>query len=150
MKSISRDSLLKIFEPNDSEVFSSSELDSLMQSSMFRVKSIIYGIQSFKTINSLYAVKYPDEFADIMPQIKQKAFKKIYSLIAPVTVADLIGERVTFYLDELELVDEGLTSLLTHFEEMEEYEKCAHIKKIKDTVYSICGVEPTLDSDTNL
>lgn len=150
MKSISKENLESIFAFDQSEVYTNTELDELMRSDIFRVKSIIFGIQSFKTISNLYAVRYPDEFSELLPSIKSKAFNKLYAQIEPVKVQNLINNRVSFYLDELELVDDGLVTLIMYFESQEQYEKCAHLKKIQDALYSICGVEPKDSFDTTI
>jgi hypothetical protein len=142
MKSIGKNTLESIFEFDQSEIYTSTELEDLMRSDIFRVKSIIFGIQSFKTVSGLYAIKHPTLFNDIMPSIRAKAYNKLYSLVEPVQVANLLNNKVTFYLDELELVDDALVTLIKYFEAEEHYEKCAHLKAIQDTIYSICGVVP--------
>jgi hypothetical protein len=150
MKSINKESLNNIFGFDQSEIYSSDELEELMRSDIFRVKSLIFGIQSFKTMSNLYSIKYSQEFEKVLPDIKFKAFNKLYALVEPVTVSNLTSNKVTFYLDELELIDDALVTLLRYFESEEQYEKCAHLKRIQDTLYGICAVEPSLEFDLDL
>ena len=114
------------------ETVSEQLLDELINDDLVKVKSAVIAIQHFMTLANIYSVRYPDTFDAQLPTLKSKSYTKIYSLIEDVNLDSLSQRDFTLYSDEVLVVEHSLDSLIMFFESIEEYHKCAKIKKISD------------------
>lgn len=114
------------------DALSEQLLDELINDDLVKVKSAVIAVQHFMTLANIYSVRYPDTFDAQLPALKSKSYNKIYTLIENVNIDTLSERDFSLYSDEVLVVEHSLDSLLMFFESIEEYHKCAKIKKISD------------------
>jgi len=127
--------LYQIFSEDDSEVEAVERLDQLMEDDVIRLQSAAIGMQHFLMQAPVFKNYYPDNFDEVFPIIKSKAYRRIYSFIENVNIESLRKRDVSFYPDEIKLMGKTLEILLEFFEEIEEYIICAELKRILDYLY---------------
>ncbi len=128
--------LYQIFSEDTSEVEAVEQLDRLMEDDVVRLQSAAIGMQHFLMQAPIFKSHYPDNFDEVFPSIKAKAYRRIYSFIDNVNIESLKKRDVSFYPDEIKLMSKALEILLEFFEEIEEYIICAELKRLLDYLYT--------------
>lgn len=90
---------------------------------------IVKGLENFDMMDMLYTKRYPEHYKNVRDMTKYKYYSKLYSYLERIdtknfnekyTVGDSFGRENCFV---------ALENMLRYFEKIEQYEKCAVIKR---------------------
>lgn len=100
----------------------------------FLFRKAILGAETYEFMDIMYLKTYKERYREISSNVKYKHFNKLFLLLTKVDLADKETlKKATHILDE-KVVLENLDKMMYYFQDLEEYEKCALIKKFSDTV----------------
>jgi len=113
----------------ESEVRSSSDTDGGVY-----LASVIASIESYHLLDQAYLESFTDVYEQVRDRVKIKIFDRIYFLLIKLTIEDYSPFISIVREISTTRINKGLTALLEHFIQLEEYEKCSKIKKVIDTI----------------
>lgn len=126
--------LYDIFQVNHQEVFTSEQLDRLLQDDSVRLQTAVVGIQHFLAQVPIFRQRYPQHFEDNFPNIQLKSYLKIYHILDGIDLDSFSKKEFNYFPDEISAIVDALSHLLIYFETQEDYLKCAKVKKLQDIV----------------
>ncbi len=130
MKNINLENLKSIFWKK--EVQSQPEQDSAkdLDNPYLSYSIVIRGVSELELLDEIYMNKSPREYSLVRDRVKVQQFDFLYDFLKKVPLED-DKEIVEFILKDLgkDEVIGNLNKLITHFIELEEYEKCFNIQK---------------------
>lgn len=100
----------------------------------FLFRKVILGAETYELMDIMYLKTYKERYREVSSNVKYKHFNKLFLLLSKVNLEDketLI--KATNILD-VKVVLENLDKMMYYFQDLEEYEKCALIKKFSDIV----------------
>lgn len=132
MKKISSQQVLKSFDLDYSLGFGNRKDKDKLTPSQVLFKNATLGIEKYELLHIIYSKGYGKVYEDIADSVKHRYFNKMYHYLADVKLEE-IGtiKEIVPSLDE-KVVKSSLNKLILYFQDLEEYEKCAVIKKILD------------------
>ena len=136
MQPIDPNTLFSIFEQGDEEIFKEHGIEEHLQNPFVLMGMVLRGIDNFHMMDLMYMKQYPTHYKKVRNLTKYKYFNKLYSYLQRInsdSFEDIykIGES----FDKVQ-TKSGLDFLREYFERLEEYEKCAVIKKYIDLLIS--------------
>jgi len=130
MKNTNLENLKNIFWKK--EVQSQPEQDSAkdLDNPYLSYSIVIRGVSELELLDEIYMNKSPREYSLVRDRVKVQQFDFLYEFLKKVPLQD-DKEIVEFILKDLgrDEVIGNLNKLITHFIELEEYEKCFNIQK---------------------
>ena len=134
MNSLDPHTLFSIFEQGDEEIYREYGLEDTLKNPFVLIGMILKGLENYTLMDIMYLRHYGQAYKKIKPTIKYKYYCKLYSYLSRIEqnrggTTYRIGESF-----ESASVISALNTLLVYFELIEEYEKCAVIKKYVDFV----------------
>tara|TARA_R100000700_G_C3159847_1_gene136176 strand:- start:816 stop:1250 length:435 start_codon:yes stop_codon:yes gene_type:complete len=135
MKKIDPHTLFSLFEANDEQVYEENNVTEVLQNPYVLMGMVVRGVDNFFLLDKIYSKNHKEEYLRSKDRIKHKYFSKLYTYLERIKsdkfeTKYIIGE--TFDSGE---VNKSLHTMLYYFENLEEYEKCAVIKKYIDLLY---------------
>ena len=132
MQPLDKNTLFSIFEAGDEQVYKEHGIEDMLKNPYVLMGMVMQGLQSYFTMDLLYQRNFPKEYKKAAKGIKYTYYNKLYSYLIRIDCDEdqsmyKIGETY-----EREEVEAALDLLRVYFEEIEEYEKCAVIKKYID------------------
>lgn len=132
MKPLDKHNLFSIFQAGDEEVYREHNLEDTLKNPYVLMGMVLRGLQNYELMDMMYTRSYPKEYAEIAKKIQHKYFTTLYTYLTRIDSTKFetvytIGE--SFHKQDVLI---GLTDLLDFFVEVEEYEKCAVIKRYID------------------
>lgn len=132
MQPLDKNTLFSIFEAGDEQVYKEHGIEDMLKNPYVLMGMVMQGLQSYCTMDLLYQRNFPKEYKKAAKGIKYTYYNKLYSYLIRIDCDEdqsmyRIGETY-----EKEEVQAALDLLRVYFEEIEEYEKCAVIKKYID------------------
>ena len=129
MQKLNPQTLFSIFEKGDEEIYREHGMEEHLQNPYVLMGMVIRGLENFSLMCTMYENNFPKEFKRNKENIRRKYYARLYSYLTRIDSNRFdnlytIGE--TF---EAARVEGGLQHLMFFFESIEEYEKCAVIKK---------------------
>lgn len=129
MQPIDPNTLFSIFEQGDEEIYKEHGIEEHLQNPFVLMGMVLRGIDNFHMMDLMYMKQYPNHYKKVRNLTKYKYFNKLYSYLQRIdsdSFEDIykIGES----FDKVQ-TKSGLDILRVYFERLEEYEKCAVIKK---------------------
>lgn len=96
------------------------------------LRSAIVGAEKYDLLHSIYLNAYGSTYENISEDVKSRYFNKLFNYINQVDFSQ--QETVLEVINELSssTTKKSLNRLLYYFQDIEEYEKCATIKKFLD------------------
>lgn len=136
MQPIDPNTLFSIFEQGDEEIYKEHGIEEHLQNPFVLMGMVLRGIDNFHMMDLMYMKQYPTHYKKVRNLTKYKYFNKLYSYLQRInsdSFEDIykIGES----FDKVQ-TKSGLDFLREYFERLEEYEKCAVIKKYIDLLIS--------------
>jgi len=150
MQPIDPNTLFSIFEQGDEEIYREHGVEEHLQNPFVLMGMVLRGIDNFHMMDMMYMRQYPSHYKKVRNITKYKYFNKLYSHLLKIdnnSFEDIykIGEsfdtkqtkngldRESF---DTKQTKNGLDILRVFYERLEEYEKCAVIKKYIDLLLS--------------
>lgn len=119
--------LFSIFEQGDEEVYKEHGQEDVLKNPFVLMQMVMRGLENYQLMSMMYYRNYPNEFKKVESIIKKKYYTNLYGYLLRINLKSIetiftIGDSY-----EKKQVGEALDTLLSYFENIEEYEKCAQI-----------------------
>ena len=132
MKKISSQQVLKSFDLDYSFGFGNPKDSKKLSPTQVLFRNATLGIEKYELLHIVYAKGYGKVYEDIADSVKSRYFNKMYGYLANIKLEDVDSlYEILPTLDE-KVVKSSLNKLIFYFQDLEEYEKCAVIKKLLD------------------
>lgn len=132
MKKISSQQVLRSFDLDYSLGFANRKNTDKLSPPQVLFKNATLGIEKYELLHIIYSKGYGQVYENMADSVKQRYFNKMYGYLANIKLEEIDSLReILPSLDE-KVVQSSLNKLIFYFQELEEYEKCAVIKKILD------------------
>lgn len=132
MHKLNPNTLFSIFEKGDEEVYKEHNLEDQLKNPFVLMGMVVKGLENFDLICSMYNHNFPKEFSKNKPFIQKKYYTRLFGYLDRID-SDRFDDLYTIGESfESNKVNYALNHLLKYFEGLEEYEKCAIIKKFLD------------------
>ncbi len=130
MKNINLENLKSIFWKKEVESQPEQDLQEDLDNPYLSYSIVIRGVSELELLDEIYMNKSPREYSLVRDRVKVQQFDFLYEFLKKVPLQD-DKEIVEFILKDLgrDEVIGNLNKLITHFIELEEYEKCFNIQK---------------------
>lgn len=132
MQPIDPHMLFSIFEQGDEEVYKEHGMEDALKNPFVLMGMVLRGVENYHMMDMMYSRQYPQQYKNVRSQVKYKYFNKLFLYLNRIDSTKFetfyrIGESF-----EKEDVYVGLEQIKYYFESLEEYEKCAVIKRFQD------------------
>jgi len=132
MQPMDPNSLFSIFEQGDEQVYGEHNMSDTLQNPYVLMGMVLRGVENYLLMDMMYMRQQPHHYQKVRKITKYKYFNKLFSYLTNIDkFDDEIIYKVGESFDSYEVYD-ALEKLLRFFEEIEQYEKCAIIKKYQD------------------
>jgi len=124
--------LFSIFEQGDEQIYKEYGMEDTLNNPFVLMGMVLKGLENFTIMDAMYIRHYGQQYKNVKPVIKHKYYNKLFSYLKRIDSTRFesihsIGESF-----DKEAVLSALTTLLVYYELIEEYEKCAVIKRYSD------------------
>jgi hypothetical protein len=134
MKKISSQQVLKSFDLDYSFGLKSGKIPQGMNKNQVLFKNATIGVEKYELLHIIYSKGYGKVYVDISESVKDRYFNKMFKYLQEIDLNDINSlKEIVPSLDE-KVVRSSLSKLILYFQGLEEYEKCAIIKKILDLI----------------
>ena len=124
--------LFSIFEKGDEEVYREHGMEDQLKNPYVLMGMVLKGLENYQLMASMYNHNFPKEFKENRANIQKKYYVRLYDYLTRID-SDRFDDLYTIGESfETERVHGSLTHLLYFFEKIEEYERCAVIKRYID------------------
>ena len=132
MQSLDPHTLFYIFEQGDEQVYEEHGLEDTLNNPYVLMGMVLQGLENFTLMDIMYTRHYGENYKRVKSAIKYKYYNKLYGYLERIDSKNFdsihkIGESF-----DRQAVNIALGTLIVHFEFLEEYEKCAVIKRYMD------------------
>jgi hypothetical protein len=142
MKGMNLDNIFEVFNQGDEQVYEQAGMKFLMEDDTVLLNTVVRGIESFWKLDDIYTNKFPDQYETVRERVKVKYFNKMYKYLTRINLKKLEPFFDTVGDLGYGTVENSLQEYMEHFIELEQYEKCAKIKKVLDVVQGLYYPEP--------
>jgi len=132
MQPLDKNTLFSIFESGDEEIYKENGIEEVLKNPYVLMGMVMQGLQNYFLMDLMYKRNFPEEYKKAAKGVKYTYFCKLYSYLLRIEDHQdnsmyTIGEAY-----DKEDVFIALDTLRNYFEGIEEYEKCAVIKRFID------------------
>ena len=132
MNKLDPHTLFSIFEQGDEQVYEEHGLEDTLNNPYVLMGMVLQGLENFTLMDIMYTRHYGENYKRVKTTIKHKYYNKLYGYLERIDSNNFdsihkIGESF-----DKQAVNIALATLIVHYELLEEYEKCAVIKKYMD------------------
>lgn len=136
MQQLDPHTLFSIFEQGDEEVYKEHGVEETLDNPYVLMGMVIRGIENYQLMDIMYMRQYPKEYKNVRELTKYKYYTKLYNYLTRIDSTKFKGIYKVGDSYEGTSTERGLSTLLTYFEQVEHYEKCAIIKRYHDLITS--------------
>lgn len=145
MQKLDPHTLFSIFEKGDEEVYKEHGMEDQLKNPFVLMGMVVRGLENYHLMAVMYKNNFPKEFKKSEKSIRRKYYNRLYHYLSRIDSKEFdslysIGESF-----EYEKVQIALSHLLYYFEYIEEYEKCAVIKRFIDHLIIAKEIKLELD-----
>jgi hypothetical protein len=98
------------------------------------LKNATLGVEKYELLHVIYSRAYGETYSKISESVKDRYFNKMFSYLEKVDLSDIDSLlEIIPSLDE-NTIKKSFSKLLYYFQDLEEYEKCAVVKKVLDNL----------------
>lgn len=135
MQPLDPNTLFSIFEQGDEAVYAENGVEDILDNPYVLIGMVIKGLENYQLIDTMYLRSYKEEYSKVRDSVKLKYYNGLYGYLIRLdstkfstiySIGDAFDSQEVLY---------GLTTLLLFYEDLEEYEKCAVIKRYIDLVH---------------
>ena len=129
MLPLDKHTLFSIFEQGDEQVYKEHGIEDTLKNPFVLMGMVVNGLHNYDLMDIMYARNYPKEYSKVKEGLKRKYFTKLYGYLCRIDVdsfEDIYNIGESYDGGDIYV---GLDTLRVYFETLEEYEKCAIIKK---------------------
>jgi hypothetical protein len=132
MQPIDPNSLFSIFEQGDEQVYKEHGMEQALSNPFVLMGMVLKGLENYYMMDLMYTKQYPKEYGNVKEITKYKYYTRLYGYLIRIDTDnfdDIYQIGTSFNVKD---TTSGLSLLLYYFEGLEEYEKCAVVKKYID------------------
>ena len=124
--------VILIFEQGDEQVYEENGVQDALNNPYVLMGMVLKGLENYSIMDMMYKKRYPEQYNEVRDTIKYKYYNRLYKYLSRIQLGKLedvykIGES---YNSESVFI--SLEGLKMFFQDIEQYEKCAVIKKYQD------------------
>lgn len=132
MQPIDPHTLFSIFEQGDEQVYEENGVQDALNNPYVLMGMVLKGLENYSIMDMMYKKRYPEQYNEVRDTIKYKYYNRLFKYLSRIELNKLediykIGES---YNSESVFI--SLEGLKMFFQDIEQYEKCAVIKKYQD------------------
>ncbi len=136
MQPLDKNTLFSIFEAGDEAVYAEYGLQGQLNNPFVLMGMVLKGVENYHIMDMMYIQKYPEQYKKVRNLTKYKYLNKLNTYLERIDNINFesvykIGDSFNNYE-----VEYALDYLLKYYEKLEEYEKCAVIKRYVDLLTS--------------
>jgi len=136
MQPIDPNSLFNIFEQGDEQVYKEHGMENTLDNPFVLMGMVLRGVENYTIMDNMYLNRYPEQYKKVRKLTKYKYMNRLYSYLEKIKSTNFddvysIGESF-----DTNYIDFGLNYLRIYYEKLEQYEKCAVIKRFVDLLHS--------------
>jgi hypothetical protein len=132
MQPIDPKALFSIFEAGDEQVYKENGVEDVLKNPFVLMGTILNGIENYHLMDIMYTRKFGENYKAVQSQVKDKYFNRMYGYLNRIDSTSFDEKHDIGEAFDYNAVTGALTTLLKYFEEIEQYEKCAVIKRYLD------------------
>jgi replicative superfamily II helicase len=132
MQPINPHTLFSIFEQGDEEVYKEHGVEDALKNPYVLMGMVLRGVENYQLMDLMYMRQYQEQYKEVRGKVKYKYFVRLYSYLERI---DSIKFETFYRIGEAFAKQEvymALETLKMYFERLEEYEKCAVIKRFQE------------------
>ena len=132
MQPLDKNTLFSIFEAGDEEIYKEAGVEDQLKNPFVLMGMVLRGLENYSIMDMMYLRRHPEDYKNVRSITQYKYYIKLYAYLERIDsnkfdkmykIADSFGRDETFA---------GLERLLRYFEKIEQYERCAVIKRYQD------------------
>ena len=132
MQPINPHTLFSIFEQGDEAIYKEHGVEDALKNPFVLMGMVVKGIENYNIMDMMYSRQYAKEYAKVRKLTKYKYLNNLFSYLKRIDSTSFdtvykIGESF-----DNQQVEKCLDYLRVYYESLEEYEKCAVIKRYSD------------------
>jgi len=136
MQPLDKNTLFSIFEQGDEEIYREYGMEGQLDNPFVLIGMVIRGLENYQLMDMMYMKRYPQHYKEVRNITKYKYYNKLYRYLNRIDSKEFssvykIGESF-----DMVKVMSSLEDMLRFYEGIEQYEKCAVIKRYQDLVYN--------------
>lgn len=132
MQPLDKNTLFSIFEQSDEAIYQEHNVQDVLHNPYVLVGMVVNGVQNYNIMDTMYSRHYGNKYKNVQKDVKFKYFNKLYGYLKRIDFNNITEDfKIGESFDRMNAL-QSLSSVLYYFENLEEYEKCAHIKKFLD------------------
>ena len=135
MKPIDPNQLFSLFEVGDEEVYEEHDVTEVLKNPYVLMGMVVRGVENYNILDKLYLRNHKKHYENVREEVKYKYFCKIFGYLSRIDSNKFESKYTITENYDIVKVNVLLNELLTYFEGIEQYEKCAIIKKYIDLIY---------------
>ena len=129
MQSLDPHTLFSIFEQGDEQIYKEHGIEDVLNNPYVLIGMVVNGVQNYYIMDMMYMRQYPQQYQQVRSLTKKKYFDNLYKYLTRIDLQNIediysIGESF-----DTKDATTHLTTLMYFYEGIEQYEKCAVIKK---------------------
>lgn len=129
MNYIDPNQLFSIFEQGDEQVYKEHNIEDALQNPFVLMGMVLKGLENFQMMDMMYMKQYPEHYKNVRKITKYKYYNKLLGYLQKIDPNNVQGLWKIGESFEKPRVLQSLHDLMFYFEGLEQYEKCAIIKK---------------------
>ena len=137
MKKMNLDNIFEIFNQDDEQVYEQAGMKFLMEDDTVLLNTVVRGIETYWKLDDIYTNKFPEQYETVREKVRRKYFNKMFKYLVRINLKKLEPFFDTVGDLGYGTVENSLVEYINHFVIIEEYEKCAKIKKVLDIVQNL-------------
>ena len=145
MKRMDPHSLFSLFEVGDEEVYKENGVESALNNPYVLMGMVVKGVENFVVLDQIYTKNHKEKYEKVKDRTKYKYFNKLYSYLERIDSKKFETKYIIGESFDSGTVNSALHTLLYYYEGLEQYEKCAVIKRYIDLLYNKPNVRLDLE-----
>ena len=138
-------SLFSLFEVGDEEVYKENGVESALNNPYVLMGMVVKGVENFVVLDQIYTKNHKEKYEKVKDRTKYKYFNKLYSYLERIDSKKFETKYIIGESFDSGTVNSALHTLLYYYEGLEQYEKCAVIKRYIDLLYNKPNVRLDLE-----
>lgn len=132
MQPLNPKDIFSIFDAGDEAIYKEHGLESTMDNPYVLMGMVLRGIESYHLMDEMYTRQHPKEYKAVRDRVKYKYLTNLYTYLCRLDYSNF--DEVYKISESFDKYRAGyaLDFLRKYYEALEEYEKCAVIKKYYD------------------
>ena len=145
MKKINAEHLFALFEADDEQVYEQHGYEDQLKNPYVIMGMVIKGIENFFILDKIYLKNDRKHYKEVRESIKFKYFNRLYEYLTRINYNTFEAKYTIAESYDIGSVLRHLDYMRRYYEGLEEYEKCAVIKKYIDLLYDKPNIKLDLE-----